>query len=53
MTTVLQLAVVTLTLILMNYGTRQQLHDVPEWATAVVTIASGAQYVMRGLKLVG
>ncbi len=52
-TTVLQLAVVTLTLILMNYGTQFSFVAGLQWATAVVTVASGAQYVLRGLKLVG
>jgi cardiolipin synthase len=53
MTTVLQLAVVTLTLILMNYGTGSNFMTLLQWATAVITIASGAQYVIRGMKLVG
>jgi cardiolipin synthase len=53
MTTVLQLAVVTLTLIFMNYGTGSNFMTLLQWATAVITIASGAQYVVRGMKLVG
>lgn len=52
-TTVMQLAVVTLSLILMNYGIDMGFVLVLQWATAGVTIASGAQYVMRGVKLVG
>lgn len=53
LTTVMQLAVVTLSLISMNYGTGLGLMTVLQWITAGITIASGAQYVMRGMKLVG
>jgi cardiolipin synthase len=52
-TTVLQLTVVTLSLVLMNYGTEIKLMNVLQWATAGVTVASGAQYVVRGIKMVG
>ncbi len=53
LTTVLQLIVVTLSLVLMSYGTRLSLMTVLQWATAGVTIISGAQYVLRGIKMVG
>lgn len=53
LTTVLQLAVVTLSLISMTYGIGTELMTVLQGATAAVTIASGTQYFMRGLKLVG
>jgi cardiolipin synthase len=52
-TTVLQLIVVTLSLVLLNYGTEMGLMTVLQWATAGATVASGAQYVMRGIKMVG
>lgn len=52
-TTVLQLSVVSLMMILINYGTGWSLLPPLFWATAVVTIASGLQYVMRGMKLAG
>lgn len=53
LTTVMQLAVVTSSLISMNYGTGLELMTVLQWITAGITIASGAQYVMRGMRLVG
>ncbi len=52
-TTVLQLIVVSLTLLLLNYGTDLGLLHVLEWLTAAVTIASGVQYVARGIKIAG
>lgn len=52
-TTVFQLAVVILSLVLKNFGTEMGALTVLEWAAAGFTISSGAQYVMRGIKLVG
>ncbi len=54
LTTVLQLVVVTLSLFLMGYGLEPG-RDVSilQWITAGVTIASGVQYVLRGIKMVG
>jgi cardiolipin synthase len=52
-TTVLQLGVVSLTMVLINYGKGWGLLPVLMWATVAVTIASGVQYVMRGMKLAG
>jgi cardiolipin synthase len=52
-TTVLQLIVVTLSLVLMSYGTEMELMIVLQWATAGITVASGVQYVVRGIKMVG
>ncbi len=52
-TTVLQLTTVTLSLILMNYGTELGLLAILYWTTAGVTIASGVQYILRGMKIVG
>ncbi len=52
-TTVLQLLVVTLTLVFMAYGMTTQYLWAAYWVTAAVTIASGTQYVMRGMKIMG
>jgi len=52
-TTVLQLIVVTLSLVMMNYAREPEYMTVLEWATGGVTLASGAQYVLRGIKMVG
>ena len=55
-TTVLQLMVVTLILVLINYhpqGIEHGFMSVLLWTTAVVTIASGVQYVLRGMKMAG
>ncbi len=52
-TTVLQLIVVTLSLVLLNFGTDMGLMPVLQWATAGATIASGAQYVVRGIRMAG
>jgi cardiolipin synthase len=52
-TTVMQLIVVAMSLILMNFSISVQFMPVLLWATAGVTVASGMQYVKRGLKLVG
>jgi cardiolipin synthase len=53
LTTVMQLIVVTLSLVLLNYGIEMGIMTVLQWATAGVTIASGVQYVIRGIKMVG
>ncbi len=53
LTTVMQLIIVTLSLVLMNYGTEMGFMTMLQWITAAVTIASGVQYVMRGMKMVG
>ncbi len=53
LTTLMQLIVVTLSLVLMNYGAEMGIMTVLQWATAGVTIASGMQYVLRGIKMVG
>jgi cardiolipin synthase len=52
-TTVLQLIVVALSLVLKNIGAETMLMTVLIWTTAVFTIASGIQYVSRGTKIVG
>jgi cardiolipin synthase len=55
-TTVLQLMVVALTLVMINYnplGRENGLMPVLQWTTAIVTIASGVQYVLRGMKMAG
>ncbi len=53
LTTVMQLVVVILSLVLMSYGTEMKFMVVLQWTTAGITIASGAQYVLRGIKMVG
>jgi cardiolipin synthase len=52
-TTVLQLLVVTLTLVLVAYGIKSDYLRSAHWVTAGVTLASGVQYVMRGMKIMG
>jgi cardiolipin synthase len=55
-TTLLQLLLVALTLVLINYNVQGIEHGfmpVLQWTTAAVTIASGVQYVQRGLKMAG
>jgi phosphatidylglycerophosphate synthase len=52
-TTVLQLLVVTLSLGLRTFGYEMALMQVLHLTTAVFTIASGIQYVVRGTKIVG
>ena len=53
LTTLMQLTVVTLSLVLMNYGIEMGIMTVLQWTTACITIASGIQYVLRGIKMVG
>ncbi len=52
LTTVLQLVVVTLSLVLMSYGVELRFMAALQWTTAGITIISGSQYVLRGFKLV-
>jgi len=52
-TTVLQLFVVIIALILKTYDTEIALMTVLTWLTALFTVASGVQYVARGTKIVG
>lgn len=52
-TTVLQLAVVTLSLLLKSYGVNVGLISLLYGTTAIFTMASGVQYVTRGIKIVG
>ena len=52
-TTFLQLLVVTLTLVLIAYGVKSDFIMVAYWATAGITVASGVQYVIRGMKIMG
>ena len=52
-TTVLQLIVVTLSLVLKNYDVHVGLMPILYWTTAIFTVASGVQYVIRGMKIVG
>jgi cardiolipin synthase len=52
LTTVMQLAVVTLSLIYLSYGLKAGWGlAVLHWTTAGVTVVSGAQYVQRGIKM--
>ena len=52
-TTLLQLALVSLVMVLLNYGMGWGLLPMLLWATALVTILSGVQYVLRGMRLAG
>lgn len=52
-TTAMQFVTVTLALVLITYGTEIGLMTILQWTTAGVTLASGVQYVMRGMKMVG
>jgi cardiolipin synthase (CMP-forming) len=49
--TFLQFLVVTLTLVLVAYGIKSEFLKGAYWATAGFTIASGIQYVLRGMKI--
>ena len=51
-TTALQLLVVTLSLVLKAFGKEIAWMEVLHWTTAVVTMASGIQYVLRGTRIV-
>ncbi len=51
LTTVLQLLCVTLTLVQVDYGLELGFLYVLQWTTAAVTVASGVQYVSRGMKI--
>jgi len=50
-TTFLQLLVVTLALVLVAYGVRSEYLWIISWAAAASTVASGVQYVVRGMKI--
>lgn len=50
-TTALQFSIVCLVMIMINYGGDWMVVSVLAWATAVFTVASGAQYVVRGLQI--
>lgn len=52
-TTFMQLVIVTLSLVLMAYGTETRSMFALQWITAAVTIGSGVQYVIRGMKIMG
>lgn len=55
-TTGLQLAVVVLALVLTGYGTYHpevQYIALLHWTTASITVVSGIQYVVRGIRMVG
>jgi cardiolipin synthase len=52
-TTVLQFTVVSLSLVLINFGTEWGMMAILHWMTAGFTLASGIQYAVRGTKLVG
>lgn len=52
-TTFLQLLIVTLTLVLVAYGIKSDYLRSAYWITAGFTVASGVQYVIRGMKIMG
>jgi cardiolipin synthase len=52
-TTVLQFAVVSLTLVLLAYGMKHGYMSWLYWLTAVFTATSAVQYIIRGMKLMG
>jgi len=52
LTTVLQLAVVVLSLLFMNFGVGLEYTQILNWMTGAVTLASGVHYTVRGIKLV-
>lgn len=52
-TTVLQFAVVAVTLVLIAYNIRQDYLEWLHWATATFTVISGVHYVMQGMKIIG
>ncbi len=55
-TTFFQLVVVGVSLIVLNYGAEPAMMPMVQgifWVTAALTIASGVQYVVRGMKIVG
>jgi cardiolipin synthase len=53
LTTVMQLIVVVLSLVLMNYEIETRIMVILQWTTAGVTLVSGVQYVLSGIKMVG
>jgi cardiolipin synthase len=50
-TTFFQFLAVSLTLVLVAYGIRSQYLQLLYWTTAGFTVASGTQYVLRGMKI--
>ena len=50
-TTFLQFLAVSLTLVLIAYGMRSEYLLILYWTTAAFTVASGTQYVLRGMKI--
>lgn len=52
-TTFLQLVVVSLTLVLITYQINHGYLTWLYWMTAAITVASGTQYVLRGMRLMG
>lgn len=52
-TTVLQLLVVIISLVLNAFGIEMAWMQILHWTTAVFTLTSGIQYVVRGIKIVG
>jgi cardiolipin synthase (CMP-forming) len=51
--TVMQLLVVTFSLVLHDHGIYGRLFPILHWGAAFLTIISGVQYVARGIKIVG
>jgi len=52
-TTALQLLVVTLSLVLKSFGNDVAWTQALHWTTAVFTLVSGSQYVVRGTRILG
>jgi cardiolipin synthase len=50
-TTFMQFLAITLTLVLVAYGKRSEYLLILYWTTAGFTVASGTQYVLRGMKI--
>lgn len=52
-TTVMQLLVIAITLVIVAYGIEMRIIDAAYWIATALTIASGMQYVVRGMRIVG
>lgn len=52
-TTGMQLLVIALTLVIVAYGVEARIIGAAYWIAAALTIASGMQYLMRGMHMVG